>query len=268
MYKRQLLSGEKDCSALLGGLAARGLFIEAIADRSGWYRLHPAFRAVLRRRLETDADALPQLHRVASRYFTGQMMIAEAAEQAALAGDFDQAADQLAAMIMPMIEQGELSRAATWIGRLPATHISARPALVQAQAWLQTLLAAPDAPIMIATLKATGAVDEARAIDLVPHAYRDDKFTDAAEMCDQLLASVSYTHLDVYKRQIQPGMRIEAKAQHRAATSHRVMPSARGRYAPPRFPSDLVGIERWQGWLDTVAMHEICICLLYTSRCV
>jgi LuxR family maltose regulon positive regulatory protein len=58
---------------------------------------------------------------------------------------------------------------------------------------------------------------------------------------------------------IQPGMRIEAKAQHRAATLHRVMPSARGKYAPPRFPSDLVGIERWQRWLDAVAMHEVCI---------
>lgn len=185
----QLLSGEKDCSALLDDLDARGLFIETIADRSGWYRLHPAFRAVLRRHLETDADALPQLHRVAARYFTGQMMIAEAAEQAALAGDFDQAADQLAAMIMPTIERGELSRAATWIGRLPATHVFVRPALVQAQAWLQTLLSAPEAPIMIAKLKATGAVDEARAVALVHHAYHDDQFTDAAEMCDQLLAA-------------------------------------------------------------------------------
>lgn len=185
----QLLSGEKDCGALLSHLTARGLFIEAIADRSGWYRLHPAFRAVLRRHLESDANALPQLHRVAARYFSGQMMIAEAAEQAAKAGDFDQAADQLATMIMPMIERGELSRAATWIGRLPTTHISVRPALVQAQAWLQTLLAAPDASAAIATLKAIGAVDEARAVDLVHHAYRDDKFTDAAEMCDQLLAS-------------------------------------------------------------------------------
>jgi LuxR family maltose regulon positive regulatory protein len=185
----QLLSGEKDSGALLDDPAARGLFIEALADRSEWYRLHPAFRAVLQRPLASDTDALPQLHRVAARYFAGQHMIAEAAEQAALAGDAEQAADQLAAIILPIIEQGELARAATWMARLPATQIAARPALVQAQAWLQTLLAAPDANAAITRLKATGAVDEARAVDLVHHAYRDDKFTDAAELCDQLLAA-------------------------------------------------------------------------------
>jgi ATP/maltotriose-dependent transcriptional regulator MalT len=150
---------------LLDDLAARGLFVEALADRSEWYRLHPAFRAVLQRPLESDADALPQLHRVAARYFAGQHMIAEAAEQAALAGDAEQAADQLAAIILPIIEQGELARAATWMARLPATQIAARPALVQAQAWLQTLLAAPDANAAIATLKATAqSTKRARSI--------------------------------------------------------------------------------------------------------
>ncbi len=185
----RLLSGEEHSGTLLNDLAARGLFVEPIADRSGWYRLHPACWAVLRSELEADADALPQLHRVAARYFTGQMMIADAAEQAAMAGDFDQAADQLAAIIMPLVERGDLTRAATWMVRLPSAHIGARPVLVQAQAWLQTLLAAPDAPVAIATLYAAGAADEARAVDLVHRAYHDDKFTDAAEMCDQLLAA-------------------------------------------------------------------------------
>lgn len=54
---------------------------------------------------------------------------------------------------------------------------------------------------------------------------------------------------------IQPGPRIDTKAPHRAAEPR---PITRGKFAPPRFPADLVGIERWQTWLDAIAQHEIC----------
>lgn len=57
---------------------------------------------------------------------------------------------------------------------------------------------------------------------------------------------------------IQPGLRIEPRAQGRAATG-RAGRSARGKFAPPRFPADLVGIERWQDWLDRLSAHEICL---------
>jgi len=58
---------------------------------------------------------------------------------------------------------------------------------------------------------------------------------------------------------IQPGQRIEPKAPQRAAAEQRPHRMPRGKYAPPRFPADLVGIERWQTWLDAVARHEICV---------
>ncbi len=57
---------------------------------------------------------------------------------------------------------------------------------------------------------------------------------------------------------IQPGLRIEPRAQDRAATERPVR-AARGKFAPPRFPADLVGTERWQGWLETLAAHELCL---------
>lgn len=185
----QLLSGEKDSDTLLSGLAARGLFLETIADREGWYRPHPAFQAVLQRQLETVAGAPLQLHRVAARYFAGRGMIAEAAEQAALAGDFEQAAELSATIVPSMIDCGEISRARAWMARLPAAQIATITALVQAQAWLRTLTAEPDAAAAIAALEMAGAVNEARAIDLVHRAHRDDKFADVVEQCDQLLAS-------------------------------------------------------------------------------
>lgn len=57
---------------------------------------------------------------------------------------------------------------------------------------------------------------------------------------------------------IQPGLRIEPRAPDRAATGRPVR-AARGKFAPPRFPADLVGTERWQGWLETLAAHELCL---------
>jgi LuxR family maltose regulon positive regulatory protein len=54
---------------------------------------------------------------------------------------------------------------------------------------------------------------------------------------------------------IQPGSRTDTKAPHRVAEPR---PVTRGKFAPPRFPDDLVGIERWQSWLDAIARHEIC----------
>ncbi|WP_428630122.1 LuxR C-terminal-related transcriptional regulator [Sphingopyxis sp.] len=58
---------------------------------------------------------------------------------------------------------------------------------------------------------------------------------------------------------VQPGSRIETKALLRA-----VPPPVRPRfiprhYAPPRFPPDLVGLERRQRWLGALARHELCI---------
>ncbi|WP_448140445.1 LuxR C-terminal-related transcriptional regulator [Sphingopyxis fribergensis] len=186
----QLLSGEKDSAAMLQGLAARGLFLAPLAGTGAWYRLHPAFRAALRRRLEAaEPAAAVQLHRVAARYFSGQSLTSLAAEQAMLAEDFKQAALLVAGIAMPMLAQGEMAGLAAWIERLPAEEIGAVPVLAQAQAWLFTLTAHRGAGAAIAALDAVGGTQEARAIDLVHRAYGDDRPVDVVETCDQLLGS-------------------------------------------------------------------------------
>lgn len=58
---------------------------------------------------------------------------------------------------------------------------------------------------------------------------------------------------------IQVGVRSEAKSQGRVSTGPRAPILARGKFAPPRFPCDLVGIDRWQSELDTLSDHELCL---------
>ncbi|WP_428683365.1 LuxR C-terminal-related transcriptional regulator [Sphingopyxis sp.] len=55
---------------------------------------------------------------------------------------------------------------------------------------------------------------------------------------------------------IQQGSRIAKAPLHEAGEPRR---SARGKFAPPRFPSDLVAVARWQTSLDAIARHEICL---------
>lgn len=186
----QLLSGQQDGAAILHDLAGRGFFIEALAHGNARYRLHPAFRAALRRRLEADEPgASSQLHRVAARYFAAQDMKGLAAEQAMLAGDFGQAAALIADIAMPMLERGEMSSVAAWLDRLPAAEIAAVPVLLQARAWQTTLVGRSDAGFAIAAFEASGAVREAHAIDLVHRAYAGDRIAEVVETCDQLLAA-------------------------------------------------------------------------------
>jgi LuxR family transcriptional regulator, maltose regulon positive regulatory protein len=186
----QLLSGEKDSAAMLQDFVARGLFLDPLAGPDAWYRLHPAFRAALRRRLEAaEPGAAAQLHRVAARHFSAQGLTSLAAEQAASAGDIRQAAMLVAEIAMPMLARGEIAGLGAWMEQLPAGEIGAIPVLAQAQAWLFTLTAHRDAEAAIVALDACGGAQEARAIDLVHRAYGDDRPVDVVEMCDQLLGA-------------------------------------------------------------------------------
>lgn len=57
---------------------------------------------------------------------------------------------------------------------------------------------------------------------------------------------------------VQPGSRTETASHLRAVTSgDAVTPSGR-QFAPPRFPADLVGLDRQLHWLDRLADHEAC----------
>lgn len=186
----RLLSGDEAAAAMLEALLVQGHFIERVAGKAGWFRLHPAFRMALQRELaEAEPGASNQLHRVAARYFASQEMMADAAEQALAGSDFDQAAALIAAIALPMIERGELSLLSAWFGALPDELLVRTPGLPIARAWLAALTAHDDADAAITSLAASGRVGEAKAINLVRRAYAGDEFAGVVETCDQILAA-------------------------------------------------------------------------------
>lgn len=58
---------------------------------------------------------------------------------------------------------------------------------------------------------------------------------------------------------IQSGSRTEAKAHLRAVPREGDMPPVARKFAPPRFPPDLVGLDEQGRWLDRLAAREACV---------
>lgn len=177
----RLLSGDEASGDLLRDLAGRGLFVEAGEDGM-WFRMHPAFRAVLRRRLDrSEPGRAAQLHRAAARHYAAAGQTADAIEQALAAGDFERADALVAAAAMPMIENGHIDHAGRWIAALPAGNVAATPELASAQAWLAVLGGRGNADFA-----AAGA--DAPALSLLHRAHAADRLDEAIEACDQMLA--------------------------------------------------------------------------------
>jgi LuxR family maltose regulon positive regulatory protein len=178
----RLLGGDESSGDRLRDLAGQELFVEAGEDGAS-YRLHPAFRAVLRRRLDrAEPGRAPQLHRAAARHYSAAGRTAEAIDQALAATDFEQAGTLIATAAMPMIESGHIDQAGKWIAALPTETIAAMPDLGTARAWLALLGGQGEA-----CFEAAGA--DAPALDLLHSAYAADRLDQAIEACDQLLAA-------------------------------------------------------------------------------
>ena len=184
----RLLGGGSDGEAMLRELCALGLFLDDEGD--GWFRLHPAFRAALCRRRDTEEPGrAEQLHRAAARYFAAQGLVADAVDQALAAGDVDQASALIVDIAMPMIARGDIARLGAWFASLSPEQVAGTPGLARGSAWLSSLTARPQAVAAIDELAATGDAAEAQALAIFDRAFAGDRPDAVIETCDQLLAS-------------------------------------------------------------------------------
>ncbi|MFI6446910.1 LuxR C-terminal-related transcriptional regulator [Kitasatospora sp. NPDC050543] len=89
------LTGRRDAEWTLAMLARANAFLEPV-DGSAWYRLHPLFAEVLHAHLRHRRPGLePRLRRRAARWLADAGRLTEAEAQAAAAGDWRFAAEQL-----------------------------------------------------------------------------------------------------------------------------------------------------------------------------
>jgi LuxR family transcriptional regulator, maltose regulon positive regulatory protein len=113
------------------------LFLVPLDDERVWFRYHHLFAQVLRARLAAEDDtATTAAHRRAAAWFGSAGLLPEAVDHALAAGDTDDAAARIEAVVPMMLADYAIDRAMVgWLEALPAATVRTRPMLCLARAW-------------------------------------------------------------------------------------------------------------------------------------
>jgi len=130
----------RDSQAILARLDRDNLFLVPLDDERRWYRYHPLFADLLRRRLEQgQPDQLPALHRRASWWYEVNRLISEAVRHALAADDVERVVHLIEGNVLAMIEHAELGPLERQLRALPAEAVRSQPWLCVAHAWMLAL---------------------------------------------------------------------------------------------------------------------------------
>jgi LuxR family maltose regulon positive regulatory protein len=120
------VAGRHDSAPRLAELEHSNLLLVPLDTRREWYRYHHLFADLLRRELEaTDAAALPELHRRASKWFRGAGLIVDAATHAIAGGDVAMLAELVSLHYGLFVDQGQLATVIGWLEAIPAHLVAA-----------------------------------------------------------------------------------------------------------------------------------------------
>jgi LuxR family maltose regulon positive regulatory protein len=135
----QAVTGEPPLGqeSFLTHLAHSGLFLVSLDEEGLWYRYHPLFQALLRRRLEQESEpaAIAALHGRAGAWLAAHGFDEEALRHWLAAGDVAAAVALIEDRRHALLNQGEMHRLTRWLGLLPPEAVARRPALLQLKAW-------------------------------------------------------------------------------------------------------------------------------------
>ena len=128
-----------DGQVMLEALERMNLFVIPLDDERRWYRYHPLFADVLRKRLEQQKPHLPpRLHLRASQWYEQNGFVPEAIRHSLTAGDQDRAIQLLEQNGALLLIRGELSDLPNWIEAVESRS-QARPWIYIFKAWLLVL---------------------------------------------------------------------------------------------------------------------------------
>ncbi|HEV3377896.1 MAG TPA: hypothetical protein VG126_11525, partial [Thermoleophilaceae bacterium] len=131
------LTGRDDSALVLERIERDNLFLVPLDTTRQWYRYHHLFGELLRHELRRSHPDLPvELHRRAHDWFRAQGEIPDAIEHAAAAGDFDDAAELIAAHWNDYFNRGHLDTVEGWLSALPPETVTGDPRHSLARAWL------------------------------------------------------------------------------------------------------------------------------------
>jgi LuxR family maltose regulon positive regulatory protein len=129
---------------MLERLQGENLFIVPLDDERRWYRYHQLFADLLRQRVQySQPDLVSELHRRAGAWYADNGLPEEAIEHALDAHDLAWAAELIERCVEATLMRGEVATFLSWVDRLPAATVHARPSLRLCSAWASLLANRP-----------------------------------------------------------------------------------------------------------------------------
>ena len=132
-------------AVMLNRLEHAQLFISALDEKHEWFRYHPLFADFLRQvHVDINPGEIPALHQRAALWLEGNGNLREAFRHALASRDLGWAADMIERNAQTMLNMGEVTALARWIGRLPDDITRQRPHLILAYSWALIVTHQPD----------------------------------------------------------------------------------------------------------------------------
>jgi len=130
------ITGGNDGQTMLERLERANLFLIPLDQARRWYRYHPLFTGVLRRRLERKGpDQAPALHRRAAFWYEQEGQPIEAIEHALAAADSATAARLMDGMVRTLLMRGQAATVLRWLTALLANVLREQPELGLVYGW-------------------------------------------------------------------------------------------------------------------------------------
>ena len=121
---------------MLNRLEHANLFLLALDEKREWFRFHPLFADFLRQvQTEVNLAEIPELHKRAAMWLEGNGNLDEAFRHAHASRDMGWAAEMIERNVQTMMNMGEMSALARWIGKLPEEITHKRSLLSLGYAW-------------------------------------------------------------------------------------------------------------------------------------
>ena len=123
-------------AVMLNRLEHANLFITALDEKREWFRYHLLFADFLRQvQAQVNPAEIPELHKRAATWLEENGLFDEAFRHAVTSRDMVWAAEMIERNVQMMMNIGEMSALARWIGKLPDEITRKRPLLSLGYAW-------------------------------------------------------------------------------------------------------------------------------------
>ncbi len=137
--------GRGNSQHILDRIEKSNLFVVPLDQERTWYRYHLLFADLLASSLkQSQAEALPELHRKACAWYEANGLLSEALVHALAAGDLDRLVNIVERYAFTIMEVHEAFSLLNWLNSLPESVMASKPWLNIARAWLLAYLGRSD----------------------------------------------------------------------------------------------------------------------------